>query len=280
MKEYAQRISTCGDNRNSYSKTDNGATFMRVKADYMGNDQLLSAYNMQVAACDEYVAAIDVQQFASDMDCFVPLMEKFNNFYGQYPKYPVADAGYGSYNNYLCCEEHDMNKYMKFTMFKKETDDKKYREDIFQVKNFSTNENGELVCPNNKKFIHVDDRPVRYNKYGRTEEIHECEDCSDCQYRDKCHKSHTNRRICLNRELSTFHQEVLQNLNCTHGGLLRINRSIQSEGVFAIMKWNRGYDRARRKGINNIILEFTLISIGFNLYKYHNKRSRTRIQVA
>lgn len=53
------------------------------------------------------------------MECFVPLMEKFNATYGHYPKYPVADAGYGSYNNYIYCEEHDMEKFMKFTMFEK-----------------------------------------------------------------------------------------------------------------------------------------------------------------
>ena len=277
LKEYATHISTFGEDRNSYSKTDKGATFMRIKTDYMGNDQLLPAYNMQVATCDEYIAAVDVQQFASDMDCFIPLMEKFNMAYGQYPKYPVADAGYGSYNNYLYCQEHGMEKYMKFTMFKKETDDKEYRQDPFRVRNFSTNQNGELVCPNNKRFLHVFNRPVRYNKYGRTEEIHECEDCYGCPYKDKCHKSQNNRRITLNREFSAIHQEVLNNLNSTHGGLLRMNRSIQSEGTFAILKWDRGYNRAKRKGIEAIFLEFSLISIGFNLYKYHNKRWRTEI---
>ena len=75
------------------------ATFMRLKRDYMGNDQLLPAYNLQTAVCDEYIAAVDVKHYASDMECFVPLMEKFNEMYGHYPKYPVADAGYGSYNN-------------------------------------------------------------------------------------------------------------------------------------------------------------------------------------
>lgn len=95
---------------------------MRIKTDYMGNDQLLPAYNLQAAVCDEYIAVIDVKQYASDMECFVPLMEKFNHTYGHYPEYPVADAGYGSYNNYIYCEEHGMKKYMKFTMFKKETE--------------------------------------------------------------------------------------------------------------------------------------------------------------
>ena len=119
LKNYARHIEICGEARNSYSKTDHDATFMRVKSDYMGNDQLLPAYNMQIAVCDEYIAVIDARPYASDIDCFVPLMEKFNNTYGHYPKYPVADAGYGSYNNYLYCEEHNMEKYMKFTMFDK-----------------------------------------------------------------------------------------------------------------------------------------------------------------
>lgn len=43
--------------------------------------------------------------FASDTSCFQPLMSGFSERYGFYPEYPVADAGYGSFNNYLFCEE-------------------------------------------------------------------------------------------------------------------------------------------------------------------------------
>ena len=84
LKSYAYHIETCGEERNSYSKTDHDATFMRLKRDYMGNDQLLPAYNLQAAICDEYIAVIDVKPYASDMECFVPLMEKFNRTYGHY----------------------------------------------------------------------------------------------------------------------------------------------------------------------------------------------------
>ena len=101
LKKYAERIKICGNDRNSYSKTDHDATFMRMKRDHMGNDQLLPGYNIQCAVCDGFIAAFDVYQYASDMDCFQPLMERFQSLYGQYPEYPVADAGYGSYNNYL-----------------------------------------------------------------------------------------------------------------------------------------------------------------------------------
>ena len=103
LKKYADHIRICGEVRNSYSKTDHDATFMRMKKDYMGNDQLLPGYNIQLGICDEYISVFDIKQYASDMDCFQPLMEKFHKIYGKYPEYPVADAGYGSFNNYLYC---------------------------------------------------------------------------------------------------------------------------------------------------------------------------------
>lgn len=84
LQDYAKHIEICCEKRGSYSKTDKSATFMRIKTDYIGNDQLLPAYNLQIAVCEEYVAVLDVKQYASDMDCFIPLMEKFNKIYGQH----------------------------------------------------------------------------------------------------------------------------------------------------------------------------------------------------
>ena len=272
LKKYAEHISICGENRNSYSKTDNGATFFRMKRDYMGHDQLLPGYNIQMGLCDEYIAVFDVKQYASDMDCFQPLMEKFNHTYGIYPEYPVADAGYGSFNNYLYCEEHGMKKYMKFTMFKKESEDKSYREDPYRAVNFPINDKGNPVCPNGKEFHYLKTRPVRGNKFGRTEEIYQCEDCSNCPHKQKCSKSGGNRTIRLNEELTSIHNEVLDNLNSTQGALLRMNRSIQAEGAYGTIKWNRAYTRARRRGINGLNLEIAMISCGFNLHKYHLKQ--------
>lgn len=78
-RKYALRIKICSDERNRYSKTDNDATFMRIKRDYMGNDQLLPAYNVRLGICDEYIAVMDMKQYASDMECFVPLSEWMKN---------------------------------------------------------------------------------------------------------------------------------------------------------------------------------------------------------
>lgn len=277
LKEYATKIETCGEHRNSYSKTDNDATFMRIKKDYMGNDQLLPAYNIQFGISDEYIAVLDVNQFASDSDCFIPLIEKFHHTFNKYPEYPVGDAGYGSYNNYLYCEQKGMKKYMKFAMYKKETEDKDYHSDPFRPINFKFNDNGELICPNNKKFNFLFNKPVKGNKYGRTEEVYECENCSNCPFKSKCTKSQGNRRININKELTSFHKEVIENLQSIQGSLLRMNRSIQAEGAFGILKQDRFYRRIVRKGLTQVMLELTLIACAYNIYKYHNKLHRNLV---
>ena len=274
LNEYVEKIQICGDGRNSYSKTDHSATFMRIKKDYMGNDQLLPAYNVQVGVADEYIAVVDVNQYRSDMDCFIPLMNKFYTTYGFYPKYPVADAGYGSYNNYIFCGQHGMEKYMKFTMFKKETTDKKYHEDPFRAVNFPIGEGGIMRCPNGKSFYLQYRKNVKGNKYGRQEEVYQCEDCSGCPYAEQCKKTDKNRTVRINRELTAMHQEVIENLESIQGALLRMNRSIQAEGTFGIMKNDRWYKRIVRRGIKSVLLEVFLVSIGHNLYKYHNKQKK------
>ncbi len=274
LEEYVEKLSICGSERNSYSKTDHSATFMRIKTDYMGNDQLLPAYNVQIGVADEYIAVLNVNQYRSDMDSFVPLIETFYTHYGFYPKYPVADAGYGSYNNYLYCEEHGMEKYMKFPMYKKETKDKKYRENPYRVENFKRDEEGNLICPNGKRMLFAYRSKVRGNKYGRQNEIYQCEDCTGCPYASECKRTDKNRTVRLNEELSSFHKEVLENLESIHGALLRMNRSIQAEGTFGVLKQDRWYKRIVRKGIDSVKLELYLVAIGHNLYKYQNKRQR------
>ena len=274
LREYVEKINICGPGRNSYSKTDHSATFMRIKTDYMGNDQLLPAYNVQIGVADEYIAVADVNHYRSDMDCFIPLMEQFKKTYGFYPKYPVADAGYGSYNNYIYCEQKGMEKYMKFPMFKKETGDKKYRDNPFRAENFSIDKDGIMRCPNGRAFVFQYRKHVEGNQYGRQEEVYRCEDCSGCPYAEMCKKTEGNRTVRINQELTAMHKEVIENLECIHGALLRMNRSIQAEGTFGILKHDRWYKRIVRKGIDSVRLEVLLVSIGHNLYKYHKKKNR------
>ncbi|MBR0152958.1 MAG: transposase, partial [Lachnospiraceae bacterium] len=182
--------------------------------------------------------------------------------------------GYGSYNNYIFCEQNGMEKYMKFPMFKKETTDQAYHEDPFRAVNFRIGDDGLMQCPNGKAFHFQYRKHVKGNAYGRQEEIYQCEDCSGCPYAEKCKRTEGNRTIRVNQELTRMHREVIENLESIHGALLRMNRSIQAEGTFGIMKHDRWYRRIVRRGIKTVRLEVILVSIGHNLYKYQNKKNR------
>ena len=241
----------------------------------MGNDQLLPAYNIQIGVADEYIAAADVKQYRSDMGCFVALMEKFRQQYGFYPKYPIADAGYGSYNNYLYCEQHGMEKYMKFPMYRKETKDRAYRENPYRAENFRIDENGTLRCPEGRAFVFRYRKNIKKNHYGRQEEVYECEDCTGCPHAEKCKRTPKNRTVRINEELTRMHREVLENLESIQGALLRVNRSIQAEGAFGVMKQDRRYRRIVRRGRNSVRVEILLVCIGYNLYKHYNKQTKT-----
>ena len=101
-----------------------------------------------------------------------------------------------------------------------------------------------------------------------------------CPHKSECSpKASGNRTIRMNEELTSIHQEVISNLESIHGALLRMNRRIQAEGTFGILKWDRSYKRLFRRGEKNVIVELTLISCGFNIYKYHNKKQRKEIAV-
>mgnify|MGYP000503116067 CR=1 FL=1 len=99
-----------------------------------------------------------------------------------------------------------------------------------------------------------------------------CEDCNGCPYAERCKKTPHNRRISLNRELTKVHADVIGRLTDTRGFLLRRNRAIQAEGTFGVMKNDREYDRIVRRGMDSVKMEVFLVSIGFNLYKYHRKQ--------
>ena len=151
---------------------------------------------------------------------------------------------------------------------------RKYHEDPFRAVKFPIGEDGIMRCPNGKAFQFQYRRNVKGNKYGRQEEVYQCEDCSGCPYTERCKKTDKNRTVQINRELTAMHQEVIENLESIQGALLRMNRSIQAEGTFGIIKNGRFYKRIVRRGIKSVLLEVFLVSIGHNLYKYHNKQKK------
>ena len=140
--------------------------------------------------------------------------------------------------------------------------------------NFEIDQKGTMWRSNHKAFHLKYRKPIQGNKYGREEEIYQCEDCTGCPYAEKCKRGKGNRTVRINKELTAMHEEVLENLESIRGAFLRMNRSIQSEGTFGIIKNDHDYKRIQRRSMKRVKLEIYLIAIGQNLNKYYHKRTR------
>jgi transposase len=253
LNAYHEYIDIIGPNRNSCARTDHDATFMHMKEDYMRNGQLKAGYNVQIGVSDEYILHLDIFQDRSDYQTFIPFLEGLKTSYGYYPKYPVADAGYGGLKNYRYLKLHEMELYQKYTMYSKETNNQKYACDPKRPVNFKKDEDNNFYDENGEK-LHF----LWHSKKGH----------------DVYEVPSSKRRVDINEELWALQKEARENLQSQLGIELRVQRSIQVEGAFGVIKEAMGFRRFRRRGIQNVKFEFMLIAIGYNLTKLHNKKFR------
>ena len=274
LEEYENDLKIIGPKRNSYAKTDHDATFMHMKEDHMKNAQLKPGYNVQIGVSNEYIMVIDAFQNGADQPTFEPFMEKYNGMYERYPEYPVADAGYGSYDNYSYCIEKDMGLYQKYGMWSQERDPK-FKKKIYNKENFRIDKNGNYRCPNNKKFVKIREYQSTRIKRPHTMEEFECFYCAKCRQKKECTKAEGNRKIQFIKGYDEMKKTVNENLDSELGIKLRVQRSIQVEGAFGVIKEDMRFRRFTRTGLKGIKLELDFIALGYNLKKFHNKRFRS-----
>jgi len=268
LKEYEEKIARCGEDRNSYSKTDPDATFMHMKEDYyMKTGIFKPGYNLQIGVSDEYILALTVSQDRSDARTFIPLMEAVQKTLGHYPITPVADAGYGFYENYAFC---DLDLYLKYPHFAldnaKSTAKQRYRARTWEKTN-----DGNLRCPEERL---LEAQPILMTASGRPSQSFICPSCEGCLQKSNCMKSDGNRSVTVNPKLVEYEQIARTNLQSPAGIQHRMNRSIQADGAFRILKQTYGMDRFHRRGLKNVENEAKLVAIGFNLMKFHQKSFR------
>jgi hypothetical protein len=167
-----------------------------------------------------------------------------------------------------------MEKYQKYGMWAKERDSK-FKKLIYNQSNFRIDKFGNYRCPNNKKFEEI--RRYQSTRIESEHEIieYECFYCSKCRQKKKCTKAKGNRKITVINGYSKIKDEVKQNLDSELGIELRVQRSIQVEGAFGVIKEDMKFRRFTRTGFSGIKLELNLIAIGYNLKKYHNKEYRS-----
>ena len=279
LKEYTQKIHICGE-RNSYSKTDNDATFMRMKEDAMGNGQLKPAFNLQHGVDSEYITWLTIGPQPTDTTTLIPFLKDAEQHLKFKYKNITADAGYESEENYLFLEANNQIAFIKPANYEI-SKTRKYKNDIGKIENMEYDKIPDFyTCKNNRKLTVSH---IRHNKtktgYVSEKTIYTCENCNDCSYKSDCIKGNNcktplGERTKVLQVAKTFikhRKEDLERIISDEGVLYRMNRSIQAEGSFGDIKQDMQFRRYLSKGTANVLAESTLLAIARNINKLHNK---------
>ena len=269
---YNRYFELLGD-RNNFCKTDADATFLHMKDDHMRNAQLKPGYNMQIAVEGGYIIACEAYPNANDLWTLKPFLEKIKGMYRCTVENVVCDAGYESEENYAYLEQNHQNAYIKpasYDRWKKHS----YKHDISKLENMDFDEMENCyICNQGKKlkFVRTSKTHKGKSDYEVLQSIYECESCEGCPVKSKCTKAQGNRRISVSREFLRLRQQSHLNITSEKGIRLRVNRSIQAEGAFGSLKEDMEFRRFLSRGKPNIMVEFQLLCLGFNINKLHRK---------
>ena len=267
MNRYREQLETMGS-RNSYSKTDPDATFMRMKEDAMLNGQLKPGYNVQISTENQFITNFGIYQRPTDTLTMISYLESFKARYGMQSEEIVADSGYGSEENYEYMFSNGMTPYVKYNMFHVEQR-RSYRNNPFRVSNLFYNPDDDFyVCPMGQKlkFIRQEKRYTA-SGYQQTVSVYRAGRCEGCPLRGQCHKSKRDRQIEENHTLADYKARARELLTSEQGIKHRSNRPIEPEAVFGQIKECGRFRRLRLKGLTGAKIDFGLKALAHNLRK-------------
>ena len=267
MNRYKEQLETMGP-RNSYSKTDPDATFMRMKEDAMLNGQLKPGYNVQISTENQFITNFGIYQRPTDTLTMISYLESFKARYGMQSEEIVADSGYGSEENYEYMFSNGMTPYVKYNMFHVEQR-RGYRNNPFRVSNLFYNPDDDFyVCPMGQKlkFIRQEKRYTA-SGYQQTVSVYRACRCEGCPLRGQCHKSKRDRQIEVNHTLDDYKARARELLTSEQGIKHRSNRPIEPEAVFGQIKECGRFRRLRLKGLTGAKIDFGLKALAHNLRK-------------
>lgn len=265
LLEYEEKERICGENRNSYYKTDKDATAMVLKEDYYSklSHDFHAGYNIQVMVSSGLITMYGVFQDRSDHYTLKPMNELYFRYYCDYPRNLCADAGYGIYVNYKYMYNCNIDNYVKFQSWEGESSGK--RPQLFYT--FSDG----VMCLNTCIGIEVPFDNIHHQR-SKDGKLYKFTGCNNCGYAYICkkalkHKDLDYRHIELIKDYELHKEYARDNLLSPKGIEIRINRSIQVEGAFGQLKQNMQYIRIRRRGMKKVSCEIMLMCLGRNVRK-------------
>lgn len=268
LAEYDDTLERMGD-RNSMSKTDTDATFMRLKEDAMNNGQTKPAYNLQLATENQFITDFALMPNPGDTLTLKPFLGSFGDRYGRMPSVAVADSGYGSEENYHFMEQNGIEAYVKYNRFHIEQRPR-FAPDPFRAENLYYNrEDDYYVCPMGQHLTRAGSASRTTNGgYVIRTEIYRAQRCTGCPLRYRCYNAKDERRtIEVNHRLNRYKEKARQRLTSEQGIFYRGRRCIEPEAVFGQMKADMAYRRFRHFGKDKVTMDFAFFAIAFNLKK-------------
>ena len=268
LNEYDSRLQQMQE-RNSMSKTDPDATFMRMKEDAMNNGQTKPGYNLQLSAENQFITDFALYPNPTDTLTLIPFFHSFLGRYGHLPSVAVADSGYGSEENYRFMDEAGMEAYVKYNRFHIEQRPR-YKPNPFHHDNFHYNaEEDYYVCPMGQRMTRIGTSHSQTASGYRSETArYRAQNCKGCPLRGLCYKAKGDRRIIgVNHRLNEYKRRARERLTSEEGIRHRGRRCIEPEAVFGQMKSNMAYRRFRHFGKDKVTMDFAFFAIAFNIKK-------------
>lgn len=269
LKKYEEQEEKLGK-RNSYSKTDEDAAFMRMKEDHMFNGQLKAGYNVQISSNNQYIVNYSIHQKPTDTTTFPEHVEEYKEKYNQKPDVIVADAGYGSQENYEYMEAEEIEGYVKYNYFDREQKSKKIDKQPFATEKLYYNKNEDCYyCPMGQKMRKIGEREKKTeNNYRRKISLYQAQRCQGCPIRGVCNKQKGNMIISVSHRGNYLRKKAKERLSSEEGILYRKKRAIEPEPIFGNIKQNKKFKRFYLRGLQKVKIEFGLIAIAHNLGKW------------
>ena len=272
LNEYDGRLEQIGE-RNSMSKSDPDATFMRMKEDAMNNGQTKPGYNLQISAENQFITDYALFSNPTDTLTLIPFLNSFPDRYGHLPSIAVADSGYGSEENYRFMAEAGMEAYVKYNRFHLEQHPR-YKPNPFNHDNFHYNAAEDYyVCPMGQHMTRIGTSHLKTSSGYRSENArYRAQNCNGCPLRGLCYKAKGDRRtIEVNHRLNGYKRKARELLTSEEGLKHRGRRCVEPEAVFGQMKFNMAYRRFRHFGKDKVTMDFAFFAIAFNIKKMCSK---------
>lgn len=278
LMEYRECFEIMGKDRNSYSKTDLEATFMRMKDDHMMNGQLKPAYNVQIAVENYFIIHTYVSNDRTDYNTLIPVVRKHLLAFGEGLKEVTADSGYCSEKNLVFLKENGIESYIKLQDHEKRKT-RAYKNDIGKYYNMTMQifeDEHYYICHDGRELRHIRTETKNQEGYTQTFEVYGCADCSGCPHKAQClykydpeKDADKNKVIKINERWEGLKEQSNANIQSEKGILNRQIRSIQTEGHFGDIKENDNFRRFHHRSAAKVYKEFLLYAIGRNINKYH-----------